>query len=143
MIDVNKNAPFYATESITIDAETQLVWEKLADIDSWPKWLTMVKKAKINGPLKADTTFNWVAGGMPIKSTLHTVIPYFQIGWTGKAFGLYAVHNWVFVDLKGKTKVTVTESMEGLLLKLFKKYLNKSLQSDMRKSLELLKNACE
>jgi uncharacterized membrane protein len=143
MIDVNKNAPFYASESITINAETQLVWEKLADIDNWPKWLTIVKKAKLNGPFKAETTFEWLAGGMPIKSTLHTVIPFFQIGWTGKVLGLYAVHNWVFTDLNGKTTVTVSESMEGFLLKIFKKYLNNSLYKDMLLSLELLKNACE
>lgn len=143
MKNINKQAPVICKQSITINASSRSVWEVLTGIDHWPDWQTDIDKAKLNGPLQPDTNFHWKTGGARIHSTLHTVKPDNQFGWTGKTFGLFAIHNWRLTELEDKTKVEVEESMEGLLAKLFKKNFNKNLEKGMKNWLELLKQECE
>ncbi|TVQ16698.1 MAG: polyketide cyclase/dehydrase [Bacteroidetes bacterium] len=143
MKNINKQAPVICTQSITINASSKSVWEVLTGIDRWPGWQTDIDKAKLNGPLQSGTSFHWKTGGARIHSTLHTVEPDNQLGWTGKTFGLFAIHNWRLTELEGKTRVEVEESMEGLLAKLFKKPFNKNLEKGMKKWLELLKQESE
>lgn len=58
--------------------------------------------------------------------------------------GINAVHNWKITSPgNGTTEVFVEESMEGLLTKLMKNYLNKIVKQALQKSLEELKIACE
>jgi hypothetical protein len=139
----NANAPVFSTGTIVINASAEKVWKKLADINNWGKWQPTVSKSKLNGALTANSTFNFKTGKYNIHSTLHTVEPYSRLGWTGKVYGVYAIHNWFFRDIDGKTEVQVSESMQGLLAWMFKKSFNKTLKQDMVQSLELLKQACE
>ena len=101
------------------------------------------RQVKLNGVLKPETTFDWKTGGAKIHSTLHTVEPFKNLGWTGKAMGAFAIHNWILNEINGQTQVTVEESMEGFLVRLFKKSFQKSLENGMQKWLELLKRECE
>jgi hypothetical protein len=140
---LDTNAPFLDTQSIWIQAPVQKVWETLTTLEQWPAWLTNVSLVKMNGLLQAGTTFDWKTNGMTIHSTLHTVTPLVAIGWTGKVWGMFAVHNWEFREVDGQTEVTVSESMDGFLLKVFRKTFNKMLSKDMHDSLQLLKKACE
>jgi hypothetical protein len=78
-----------------------------------------------------------------IHSKLHTVIPYSQLGLTGKTFGMLAIHNWTITEKDRKTEVIVEESIEGLFAKLLKNILNKSLEKGMQNWLYLLKQECE
>lgn len=115
----------------------------MTNIDQWANWQTDISKSKLNGSLKPNTTFDWKAGGAKIHSTLHTVEPYKQFGWTGKTFGMYAIHNWTLTEENGQTKVSVDESMEGFLAGLFKKSFNKNLEKGMQTWLVLLKKESE
>ena len=56
---------------------------------------------------------------------------------------MYAIHNWKIEADRGKTKVTVDESMEGLLARLFKKSFNRNLEIGMQSWLAMLKLTCE
>lgn len=143
MKSTNYNAPVFNTKTILINAKPEKIWAILTNIDEWNKWLTTVSKSKLNGALQPNTTFDWKTGGMKIHSTLHTVQEYSSFGWTGKVYGIYAIHNWAFKEVNGSTEVSVSESMEGFLATLFKKSFNKTLEKDMTKSLELLKLTCE
>lgn len=143
MRSINQNAPVKCSKTIAINADRQKVWAVLTNIDTWAIWQTDISQPKLNGELKADTTFDWKTGGAKIHSTLHTVEPYRQFGWTGKTFGMFAIHNWTLTETDGKTRVEVDESMEGFLAKLFKKAFNKNLEKGMQKWLELLKEECE
>ena len=143
MKQINHNAPVLCEKSIVIQATPETIWKVLTDINHWPDWMKNVSKAKLNGPLQPATTFDWKAGGAKIHSTLHTVEPYALIGWTGNTMGIHAVHNWVFEAAEGGTKVEVSESMEGLLARLFKGTFNKMLAKDMVLSLDWLKTTCE
>jgi uncharacterized protein YndB with AHSA1/START domain len=140
---INNNAPVKCSKNIIIDADSKTVWSVLTNINSWAMWQTDISNPKLNGELKPETKFDWKAGGVTIHSTLHTVQPHNRFGWTGKTFGMFAIHNWTLSDLGGKTMVVVNESMEGFLAGLFKKPLNKSLDKGMLKWLDLLKQECE
>ncbi|KAA2243826.1 polyketide cyclase/dehydrase [Chitinophaga agrisoli] len=143
MLPTNENAAVYCQGTINIKASSETVWNMLTDINNWSKWMSSVSRSKINGALMPDTSFDWKAGGSKIHSILHTVMPFSNLGWTGKVYGIYAVHNWNFKEVDGITTVTVSESMEGWLTKVFKRSLNKVVDKDMQQSLEELKAACE
>lgn len=143
MRTINPNAPVICSKTVVIQADSQKVWALLTDINNWETWQTDISKPKLNGTLKAGTTFNWKTGGAKIHSTLHTVNPCSQFGWTGKTFGMFAIHNWTLTEMNGLTTVEVDESMEGFLAKLFKQSFNESLGKGMQKWLDLLKQTCE
>jgi len=143
MYQVNNNASVFSTKTIIINARPEKVWAVLTNINGWSGWLNGITESKLNGDLKPNTTFDWKTGSTKIHSTLHTVEPYTEFGWTGKVYGIFAIHNWTFREMGDKTEVIVSESMEGFLTKFFKKSLNKTLERDMIKSLESLKLTCE
>ncbi len=143
MKSINIKAPVKCNKTITIQASTQKVWAVITNINNWASWQTDINKATLHGELKSATTFNWKTGGVNIHSNLHTVEPYKSFGWTGKTFGMFAVHNWTLTETNGHTKVSVEESMEGFLAMVFKKSFNKSLEKGMQNWLDLLKKECE
>jgi len=143
MKSINNNAPVKCSKTITINARSKRVWEVLTNINNWANWQTDISISKLQGELKQGTTFVWKTGGVKINSTLHTVNPYKQFGWTGKTFGMFAIHNWALTENDGKTIVTVEESMEGFFAILLKKPFNKNLEKGMQRWLALLKTACE
>ena len=128
MKSINNNAPVKCSKQITIDTNAGKVWSIITNIDNWASWQTDISKPKLNGELKPGTTFDWKTGGAAIHSTLHTVEPFKHFGWTGKTFGMYAVHNWTLKEDNYVTTVTVNESMEGFLARLLKKSFNKNLE---------------
>jgi uncharacterized protein YndB with AHSA1/START domain len=140
---INEKAPVKCSKTIAINADCKTVWAVLTSIDNWESWQTDIRKSKLNGDLQPESTFDWKTGGAKIHSTLHTVIPHSQFGWTGKTFGIFAIHNWTLTEKDGKTIVLVEESMEGFLAGLFKKTFNKNLEIGMQKWLDLLKKECE
>jgi len=139
----NEKAPVFSKASMIIHASPQKVWEKLADIDHWNTWLLTVSRSKLNGDLKTNSTFDWKTGSYHIHSTLRTVEQFSKLGWTGKVYGIFAIHNWTFRQVDGNTEVQVSESMQGLVARVFKKSFNRSLRQDMSQSLLYLKQACE
>jgi uncharacterized protein YndB with AHSA1/START domain len=143
MKNINNNAPVKCTKTIIIKVSGEKVWNVLTDINNWSTWQSDIGQAKLNGELEPEATFKWKTGGVKILSTLHTVEPFYSFGWTGKTFGMFAIHNWSLVETNGHTEVTVDESMEGILTKLFKKSFNKNLEIGMENWLNLLKIECE
>ena len=143
MTPINENAPVKAKESIQIDADPEKVWNILSDFNNWDKWNSDIKYAKLNGELKAGTTFNWNNGGNKIKSILHTVTPFKEIGWSGKAFGSFAIHNFTLSNVNGKTELLIEESMEGLLMRLFRGFMQNALEDGINKWLTQIKEVVE
>lgn len=139
----NSNAPVKCSKSIVINATPDKVWGILSNINNWATWQTDISNPKLNGELKPTSTFVWKTGGAKIHSTLHTVVPNRLLGWTGKTFGVSAIHNWTLTDLNGQTKVSVDETMDGFITRLLKKSFNKNLEKGMQHWLELLKKESE
>lgn len=143
MININPNAPVIIRNSILINANSVNTWEILTDIDKWPLWQTHIKKAKLFGALQPGSEFKWTSGGLTIRSRLHTVQPFNNIGWSGKSLGLYAIHNWTLIEHEKHTEIVVEESMEGFLAKLLGGFLKKNVSASNQKWLEFLKRTCE
>ena len=143
MKSINSNAPVQCRKTITINAHREKVWAIMTNINEWATWQTDIAHPQLNGTLAAGTTFDWKTGGVKIHSTLHTVEPFHQFGWTGKTFGLFAIRNWTTTETTGQTLVEVKESMEVFLARLFKKSFNNNLEKGMQTWLDLLKKACE
>lgn len=143
MKSINNNPPVKCIKTITINASSKKVWAVMTNINNWANWQTDISKPKLNGELKPGSTFDWKTGGANIRSTLHTVEPFTNFGWTGKTFGIFAIHSWILIETNGQTKVSVDESMEGFFAKLLKKSFNKNLEKGMQNWLDLLKRECE
>jgi len=143
MKNINNEAPVKYGKSITINASIEIVWSVLTDIDNWSSWQSDIKKPKLNGELKPQSTFEWTTGGVKINSTLQSVDPNKQFGWTGKSLGIFAIHNWILSENENTTTIKVEESMEGFMANLMKKSLNKKLESSLLLWLELLKEESE
>jgi uncharacterized membrane protein len=130
-IETKQNAPAFHSDEIRIKAPIEKVYNTLYDISSWPKWRSDVKETIIEGSPKVDKQFEWKAGGLKIKSKLHTVKANKAYGWTGKILWISAVHNWSFEGSNGVTVVKVEESMEGFGSSLMKGSLKKTLRKDL------------
>lgn len=143
MQSINNNAPVICTKSIVMNAGKEKVWSILTSINEWASWQKEISYASLQGSLAAGSSFTWKTGGAKINSKLHTVEPYSQFGWTGKTFGLFAIHNWTLKENNQQTEVTVDESMEGFLASVFKKSFNKNLEKGMMNWLQFLKQKCE
>lgn len=134
-MNIDTNAPVFARKEIVIHAPVEKVWELQTDIENWKRWQPDITAAKLEGALEAGTIFRWKAKGLNIVSTLHTVIPLKQIGWTGLSLGMFAIHNWMF-EARGKTTLVVTEeSLSGWLTRLMilldPRFLEKSLETSL------------
>ncbi|WP_018621564.1 SRPBCC family protein [Spirosoma luteum] len=141
---LNPNAPASTDKTTRIAAPPERVWQAMSQIDQWAGWQPDISKAKLNGPLQAGSTFDWNTSGMAIHSTLHTVTPPEALGWSGEAFGAFAVHNWHFNPLTdGTTEVRVEESMEGWLVSVLGSVLQKNLDEATDRWLEALKKVAE
>ena len=134
MKSINNDAPVTCIKTIKIHASRETVWEVMTNIDRWADWQTDISTPKLNGELQPESTFDWKTGGARIHSTLHTVEPFHYFGWTGRSFGMLAIHNWTLTETEGMTTVQVEESMEGFLASVFKKMLTHNLEKGMRKT---------
>ncbi len=136
-------APLQAHQEILIDAPLDKVWGLQTAIAHWPNWQPDISVAALDGPLQTGSVFRWKAKGLKIVSTLHTVEPPRQIGWTGDSLGMFAIHNWTFAAQGQQTKVISDESLSGWMARLLKltdaHFLDKSLAA----TLQTLKAAAE
>ena len=139
----NPHAPATTDQTVDIAAEPERVWQVLSDIDQWPRWQSDIPAAHLTGPLQAGSSFDWQTGGLTIHSTLHTVQPQAGLGWSGKSFGAFAVHNWTLTPQADGTRVRVQESMEGWLVQLLQFYFRRNLPTSIAVWLNNLKKAAE
>ncbi|UKN03734.1 SRPBCC family protein [Paracrocinitomix mangrovi] len=143
MKNINLNAPVHSVQTISINSNIEKVWEILTEINQWKNWQKDITFAKIQGDPKPNTTFEWKSGGIKIKSRIHTNNVNQVFGWTGKAIGTRAIHNWSLSSQENQTIVEVSESMEGLIPSMFKSAMSKKLHEGLNNWLGYLKDKCE
>jgi carbon monoxide dehydrogenase subunit G len=142
-VEVNRDAPAVGSAEASIDAPIEVVWRILSDLEKWPAWNKGVTKIRVNGGIKAGTTFDWTAGRISIVSRLEEVAPPARIAWTGKMLGIRAIHVWELeVDGRG-TRVHTEESFEGWLAKLFPAAMKRALAKALDQGVRALKVAAE
>jgi len=119
------------------------VWDVLTSIERWPSWNPSVKSVAMQGDLAEGSTFRWKAGPGTITSTIQRIEAPRLIAWTGKTLGIDAIHVHTLEPQAGKTLVRTEESYEGLVARLFRGPLQKTLDSALDDGLRYLKAEAE
>jgi len=140
---INEQAPIVGRSEIEIAASPEAVWEVLTAFEGWPTWNREVKSMMIQGNVAPGTLFRWKAGPGTITSTIQRVEPPRQIAWTGKTLGIDAIHFWHLEPGNGVTFVRTEESFEGLVARLFRRSLQRTLDRSLADGLAYLKAEVE
>jgi hypothetical protein len=139
----DQRAAVSGAREIVISADAETVWDVLAGIDRWPAWNPDVKWVSIEGDVVEGTQFRWKSGSGTLTSTLRRVERPRLIAWTGRIFGIDAVHVWRFEPRDGSTFVRTEESFDGLVARLFRRRLRKILDRALESGLRHLKVEAE
>ena len=142
-MNINENAPVKAKREIRIEATLEKVWAVLLDIDRWPSWNSTVSMARIEGAVVPGTVFRWKSGGASLVSTLQEINAPVQVCWTGRTFGIAAVHVWTLAPAGAGVVATTSESFEGLLARLIRGPFQRILERTLETTLVALKAECE
>jgi hypothetical protein len=128
-VAANEDAPVRGRAEIDIEAPSQVVWDVLTHFENWPNWNPDVKSMSFPGPLAPGTEFRWKAGPGTIVSTLDRTIS--------------AYHEWWLEPRNGGTHVRTEESFSGLLARLLRRSLQKTLDKSFEDALRRLKGEAE
>jgi uncharacterized protein YndB with AHSA1/START domain len=140
---VAADAPVVAAHEIVIDAPIDRVWEILTAIEAWPAWNPDVKSVSIDGPVEQGSTFRWKAGPTTIASRFEHVERPHVVAWTGRTLGIRAVHVWRLDARDGGTFARTEESYEGLVARLLRRSLRKTLDKALADGCRYLKAEAE
>lgn len=138
----NDSAVIVESKETTINAPRATVLEKLKAINSWSEWNKSVSNASIKGDFTPGTKFSWDTESGKINSQVK-VVQDDKIVWVGKTLGIFAIHEWTFEEVDGKTKVTSKESWEGLTVFVLQAPLRGQLGNSLTVTLTDLKSASE
>jgi hypothetical protein len=142
-LSADKSAPVYGSGSVDAAAPVEVVWRVMTEVERWPEWNPDVRDAAMDGALAEGTTFRWKAGPGTIRSTLRAVQPMHLLAWTGKTLGIPAVHVYRLESRGGLTTVSTEESWSGLLARVFRSSLQRTLQKAIDTGLDALKREAE
>jgi uncharacterized protein YndB with AHSA1/START domain len=143
VVEINKQAPVVGRSEIEIAAPPEVAWDVLTAIERWPSWNPDVKAVSVQGGVDEGTEFQWKAGPGTITSTIQDVDPPRRIAWTGKTFGISAVHVHTLEPRDGRTLVRTEESYDGLVARLFHGRLQRTLDGALQSGLQHLKAEAE
>ncbi len=143
-MNINPDAPVVVLREIKILASQEIVWEVLTDVNNWSNWSSVLKKTKMEEPLALKSQFRWHFIGMNITSTIEEFEVLKKLGWKGKSFGGFAIHNFFLSpNNANETILKSEESMEGWGVILFAKMLQKNLEKGSDIWFKELKAECE
>lgn len=128
---------------IDVAAPVETVWRVLTDLERWPSWNPDVTSMSVDGPLAAGTVFRWKAGPGTIVSTIQRVDPLRVVAWSGKTLGVKATHVWYFEQVGETTHVRTEESLNGIVARVLRRSLQKTLDSALESGLSNLKAEAE
>jgi uncharacterized protein YndB with AHSA1/START domain len=137
------DAPVVSAHEIEIDAPIDRVWEVLTAIQAWPAWNPDVKSVSIDGPFERGSTFRWKAGATTITSRVEQVERPHVVAWTGRTLGIRAVHVWRLDPRDSGTFARTEESYEGLVARLLRRSLQKTLDKALADGARYLKAEAE
>ena len=137
-------APVSASAEAEIAAPVETTWDVLTDIKRWPAWNPDVKSVDLEGEVTTGSVFRWKAGPGTITSTVERLERPNLIAWTGTTLGgLRAHHVWRLEERNGKTHVRTSESFLGLLARVFRRPLRKTLERSLADGVRHLKAEAE
>ena len=140
---IDSNAPVVLAAERHIDAPANVVWDVLTDVKEWPTWHAGIRSVVADREPGVEMTFRWRPGPYQITSTVQEFEPQERIGWTGRSFGIAARHVWTIRPDAGGVVVHTDESMTGLLPRLMRRQLRKTVQKDLDTWLQNLETEAE
>jgi len=135
----NPNAPVFATFEIEINAPPDAVWKVVTDFGGWPSWNPNVQTVDINELVSKGTVFKLVSGGSKIRSTIQVFDRPNLIAWNGSIMTIKSVTVCSLTPQESRTTVMAEESFEGPVAWLFKKSLQRMLETSLLDMLKGLK----
>lgn len=139
----DSHAPVYTSSEVVVAADAETVWRVVTSIADWPEWNPDVREASIEGGVAEGVNFKWKAGPGTIRSTIRRVDRPHMIGWTGKTLGIPAIHVYRIEQTGDGTRVVLEESFDGALARLFRGYLQRTLDKAVTDGLRALKVEAE
>ncbi|HLM36203.1 MAG TPA: SRPBCC family protein [Gaiellaceae bacterium] len=143
MAEIDQKAPVKSGTEVEIEASPEVVWDVLTTFEAWPSWNPDVKSMDFQGGLAPGSEFRWRAGPSRLVSTLQRVEAPRAIEWTGRTTSIKALHIWRLEPRNGNTLVRSEESFDGLLARLLRGPLQKTLDKSLEKGLQHLKAEAE
>jgi hypothetical protein len=143
MTEIDTGAPIVSRTEIEIAAPPEVVWDVLTAFDRWPSWNPEVKSMSVQEPVVVGSTFRWKAGPSTVTSTIRHLEPFRLIAWSGRTMGIRAVDVFHLDAHEGTTLVREEESWDGLVARLFRKSLQRTLDRSLENGLRYLKAAAE
>jgi hypothetical protein len=140
---INEAAPVVARSEAEVSASPGLVWDVLTAVEQWPSWNPDVKWVSIDGRFSEGAEFRWKAGPATITSTLQYVEAPTRLAWAGTTFGIEAMHVYALEARDGVTLVRTEESYDGLLARVFRGRLQRTLEHSLESGLGHLKAEAE
>ncbi len=119
------------------------MWEILTTFDRWPDWNPEISSVSMSGPPAAGASFRWGDEFTAIRSTIERFEPPRRIAWTSRTLGVTVVNDWLVQPRQDYTVVWEDESMDGLVARLLRRPLQKSLDRWLRNGLHHLKAEAE
>jgi uncharacterized protein YndB with AHSA1/START domain len=140
---VATDAPVVSSREVEINAPIDHVWGVLTAIERWPEWNPDVKSVAIDGPAAEGVTFRWKAGPGTITSRVeHFECPRL-IAWSGRTLGISAIHVWRLEAENGMTVARTEESYDGLVARVLRRSLQKTLDAALTDGARYLKVEAE
>jgi uncharacterized protein YndB with AHSA1/START domain len=140
---INQAAPVVASTTTEISAARDVVWEVLSAVENWPSWNPDVESVVMHGGLAGGSEFSWKAGPGTITSRVQEVEPPRRLAWSGRTFGIEAMHVYALEARETTTLVLTEESYDGLLARFFRRRLQKMLDGRLESDLRHLKSEAE
>jgi uncharacterized protein YndB with AHSA1/START domain len=140
---IKGDAPVKGWSEIEIAATPETAWNVLTAIGRWPEWNPGVRSVPFEEGIGEGSEFRWKAGPGSIWSTIEEVDPPRRIAWTGSSFGVKAIHVHTFEPHAGGTLVRTEESYDGLVARLFRRRLQRVLDTTLEDELRHLKAEAE
>ena len=142
-MEIDRSASAVARSRLEVSAPIELVWEVLVGVERWPEWNSDIKSVSHEGALVEGATFRWKAGMSAITSTVGHFEPPRRIGWTGTTLGITATHVHQLESHGSTTVVSSEESWDGLLVRLLRRSMARTLQRALDSGLQHLKVEAE
>lgn len=142
-MDVDREAPVVGSSEGQIDAPPEVVWGVLTGFELWPSWNPDVKSVEVKGPVAEGTEFRWKSKPGTIKSRIERLDPPRLVGWTGRTMGIGAVHVWRLEPRDGGAYVQTEESFSGLLARLMRGRIQRTLDAALEDGVRYLKAEAE
>jgi uncharacterized protein YndB with AHSA1/START domain len=140
---IDRDAPVVSTAELEIDAPVERVWAVLTAIEQWPAWNPDVRSVTLDGAVVEGTTFRWKAGPGTITSRLEHVDRPHLVAWSGRTLGIRAVHVWRLESRDAGTLARTEESYDGLVARVLRRSLQKTLDRSLADGAGYLKAEAE